>query len=215
MHLPKGTIVEVKESGVSPSKLILDMSFMGREGVNDKNGMFQPKDWVSYSEVCNIESNSDHVKTYDENMNQMFIKYIDQMGEIRYVQTENTRTIANKTRFAMRNDFGGVSAVLIDMDDSIEKCSFEADTFDDFKPVDGVYLNIPSRYYRNSPLIRTINDAIHVSLDEIQQEKQLKDPNRNPVQSTNILNSIANLFLNLIREFYKRIIFRYFFIFRD
>lgn len=64
----------------------------------------------------------------------------------------------------------------IDTDDFLGDCDIENDTFSDFKPIAGVKLNIPKRYNANYPLLRTINEATVLALDEIAQEAQL--PNR-------------------------------------
>lgn len=58
-------------------------------------------------------------------------------------------------------------------DDFHGDCDIDDDTFVDFKPVPGVTLNIPKRYNANYPLLRTINEATVLALDEIAQEALL------------------------------------------
>lgn len=61
-------------------------------------------------------------------------------------------------------------------DDFHGDCDIDDDTFADFKPVPGVTLHIPKRYNANYPLLRTINEATVLALDEIAQEALL--PNK-------------------------------------
>lgn len=193
LYLPQVSIEKVKNSDVPSSKLVLAIYFMGFEGVYDINGDFRREKLLRYDEVCNIESSNGNVildKAYDEHINRIRIQYGNQKGEIRYIQFDNTRTVAHKTRYAMRNNFGGVLAYAIDYD-SLGKCGIEADTFNDFKPVNGVILSIPTRHNRTAPLLRTINDAIVVSIDEIEQERQLIKSN----QRGWLYNTLMNNFL--------------------
>lgn len=204
--LTKESIEKAKKSKVPSSKLILNIIFAGHEGVYDEEGDFIPKNWVSYDEVCQIESNTRNViynKTYDENSSLTHIHYANQYGMNYYIKSESTRAVAQETRFAIRNGFNGVHAFTIDMDDSQGKCKIETDTFDDFKPMDGVTLNIPARAEKTFPLLRTINDGIVVSVDEIEQEKQLNSTRPNRPFS----NRPGGFFSNLVNNFLSRPIF--------
>lgn len=59
-------------------------------------------------------------------------------------------------------------------------CIKEEDAFVDFKNSPGITLTIPRRRENNYPLLRTLNEAVIVSLDELQQEKDI-DPSNNEV----------------------------------
>jgi hypothetical protein len=67
----------------------------------------------------------------------------------------------------------------VDTDDYRGDCDdkLNFDTFSDFRPKPKVRLNIPKRLEKNFPLLRTLNDAIVITLDEMQQEKDLEKEN--------------------------------------
>lgn len=80
---------------------------------------------------------------------------------------QNTRSMANRARLAMKSNLAGVAPVFINFDDFHGRCGIDDDTFDDFKPTTKFTKEILKR---NFPLLRTINEAIIAALDEIQQE---------------------------------------------
>lgn len=63
----------------------------------------------------------------------------------------------------------------VDTDDFLGNCKTDLNTFSDFKPAAGITLTIPKRYNNNYPLLRTINEAIVISLDEIALEAEIKE----------------------------------------
>lgn len=63
----------------------------------------------------------------------------------------------------------------IDTDDFLGDCDIDDDTFVDYKPAAGITLNVPKRFNANYPLLRTINEAVVLSLDEIAQEAELSN----------------------------------------
>lgn len=82
----------------------------------------------------------------------------------------------------------------IDTDDFAGNCddSINFDTFNDFRSKPKVKLNIPKRTDKNYPLLRTINDAIRVTVDEMVQEENLikeNEINNNGNNSGNQQNS--------------------------
>lgn len=92
-------------------------------------------------------------------------------GDVTNVVTyDSSRSIANKVRYAMRKNLGGISGWDISMDDFQGDCSIDTDTFMDFKTVPGVQLTKPIRKQRDYPLLRTINEAISLAMEEIRQE---------------------------------------------
>lgn len=70
----------------------------------------------------------------------------------------------------------------IDTDDFNGECdnSINFDTYSDYRPRPKVKLNIPKRTEKNYPLLRTLNDAIEITLDEMTQEISLDVTNEIP-----------------------------------
>lgn len=83
---------------------------------------------------------------------------------------DSSRSIANKVRFAMKRGLTGVAMDFLDFDDVFGKCGIDNDTFEDFKPIEGVTLKFPKRTDPTFLLLRTVNEAIDVTMDEIKQE---------------------------------------------
>ena len=83
---------------------------------------------------------------------------------------DSSRSVANKVRYAMRKNLGGISGWDICMDDFQGDCPIDTDTFMDFKTVPGVELKLPTRTRTDYPLLRTINEAISLSMEELRQE---------------------------------------------
>lgn len=87
---------------------------------------------------------------------------------------ESSRVIANKMRFAMRNSLGGAVIDGVELDDPHGLCNFENDTYDDYKSViPEATLNIPTRTNAYPFFTNTVNEAIIVALDQIDQETKL------------------------------------------
>lgn len=83
---------------------------------------------------------------------------------------ENSRTVANLVRFAIKYRLAGAFTDLIHMEDYLSECNIETDTFDDYTPDDGItLLHIPEKNLTDFPILRTINEAITVTMDEISQ----------------------------------------------
>lgn len=79
----------------------------------------------------------------------------------------------------------------IDTDDFSGECddSFYFDTFNDFRAKPKVKLNIPKRVEKNYPLLRTLNDAIVITVDEMKQEEKLVRDNEVVDSQSNVVNS--------------------------
>lgn len=179
IHLSKELIENAKESGVPLSKLILEISFAVWDTVYDQNDNFEAGDFLRYDEVCDIESHYENIilnRTFYDN--RVIIQYSsdDQNGKTHYIRFDSTRTVAQKTRYAIRNNFKGILAHFVDMDDSIGTCATEVDTFDDFKSVDHGNSNNPSGSDKTFPRLTAINDAIILSLHEIEVENRSNGP---------------------------------------
>lgn len=131
---------------------------------------------MGYNEICVLLSDrtSGWKRSYSEDMSQAVAKFRDEVAnETRVVVFDSSRSIARKIKFAMSRNLAGVMIWSIDTDDFHGDCDMDEDTFADFKPMPGVTLSIPKRTETNYPLLRTINEAMVVALDEIAQEAKL------------------------------------------
>lgn len=178
MHFNKlKQIDDIIKLGVSPSKIIMEFNTktlsdrLGQFTLTDLNSFMDSlKVFLKYNEICDLLSNNKVIyKVYDPNVEQIVARYIDTANEMHTIQFESTRTLANKTRHAIKRNLGGVSITSIDADDSKGRCKIEQDTFDDFKLNSKVDVNIPIRRDVTFPLLRTINQAIVLTLEEIGQ----------------------------------------------
>ncbi|XP_031637926.1 probable chitinase 2 [Contarinia nasturtii] len=82
---------------------------------------------------------------------------------------ESGRSIANKVRFAVRRNLGGIMAFPINYDDSDGSCRIENNTFIDYKAVPRDTLQRFSTF----PLLHTINNAILVAKKEKSDENRI------------------------------------------
>lgn len=166
-------IEKILESGVPTSKLVMGIHFTGPAFIFTPNGKDEDAKFqktFGYGAICKpqTEKPENWKKSYGPSGVSVVRKTV---GLTRFVLAiENTRSIANKVRFAMKRGLDGIAPIFIDSDDSQGKCNTEIDTYDDFKPVKGVTLNIPQRTDSTFPLLRTIKETIEVTLDEMTQE---------------------------------------------
>lgn len=82
-------------------------------------------------------------------------------------------------------------------------CTREEDAFVDFKDSPGITLRIPQRRENNYPLLRTLNEAVIVSLDELQQEEETNPSNNEvgPNSSTGKDKATGKATKNLVNSF--------------
>lgn len=191
IHLNKlQKIDDIIKLGVPSTKLIFEFN---TKALSDRVGQFTIRDlgsfmdsfkvFLKYSEICDLLSNNKVIsKMYDPNTEEMVANYIDSTTqEIHTIRYESTRTLADKTRRAMRLNLAGVSINSIDADDSEGKCKIEKDTFADFRSNSNVTLNIPIRRDATFPLLRSINQAIGLALNEMSETQK---PSDNEVSSS-------------------------------
>lgn len=109
-------------------------------------------------------------------------------SETRVVTYDSPRSIANKVRYAVRKGLGGVMVWSIDTDDFQGDCddALNVDRFSDFRTQPKVKLNFPKATSKTYPLLRTLNDAIVLSIDEISQEENIILDKENEVDSNEI-----------------------------
>lgn len=73
----------------------------------------------------------------------------------------------------------------IDTDDFQGDCdeSLNADRFNDFRTAPKVKLNFPQTTSKTYPLLRTLNDAIELSLEEMKQEQNMNEDKENEIET--------------------------------
>ena len=178
--------------GAPPSKLVMGLPFYGRTFVTKQAGNFEdPADsvgfqggytrengFMGYNEICVMVSNKTNgwTKSWDGGTAQALAKFRDEAkGETKVVVYDSTRSIANKLRFAMRHNLAGAMVWSVDTDDFHGDCESDSDTYADFKARPGVKLSLPKRINLNYGLLRTINEATIVALEEIEQEANIEE----------------------------------------
>lgn len=188
----EATIKNLIQLGASPSKIVMGVPFYGRTFVTNLEGNYEDEStdvgfqgpytrengFLGYNEICAILSNrtTKWTTSWDTATSQAIARYKDETsGETQVVVYDSTRSIAKKMQFAMKNNLGGVMTWSIDTDDFLGDCDVEHETFNDFGNTAGVMLTFPKRVNSNYPLLRTINEAIIIALDEIDQENTIKE----------------------------------------
>lgn len=161
--------------GVSPMKIIAQIEFVGR-GIIAPDPSHQT---IGYNEICEFLSTDPKkwTKYWDSEIQAGIAKRGNGFTEkIDMIVYPNSRKMAKATRGFIRRKLAGILAFTLNSDDYLGKCGIDEDTYDDFlRPAKGVILNIPKINETNFPLLRTINDAIIISIDEMNQETNLKD----------------------------------------
>lgn len=184
------TIDYLIKLGAAPQKLVVGLPFYGRTFITKLDGEFddatseigfqgvytKENGFMGYNEICGLLSDrtSGWKRSYSVDLSQAVARYRDEVtNETRVAVFDSSRSIARKIKFAMSRNLAGAMIWSIDTDDFLGDCDIDDDTFADFKPIPGVTLSIPKRIETNFPLLRTINEAMVVALDEIAQEAQL------------------------------------------
>lgn len=184
------TIDYLIKLGAPPTKLVVGLPFYGRNWITKLDGNFgdasgdvgfqglytKENGFMGYNEICVLLSNrtSGWKRSYSEDMSQAVAKLRDEVAnETRVAVFDSSRSIARKIKFAMSRNLAGAMIWSIDTDDFHGDCDIDEDTFADFKPMAGVTLSVPKRIEANYPLLRTVNEAMLVALDEIAQEAKL------------------------------------------
>lgn len=116
-------------------------------------------------------------------------KEMNEKGQTKVVSYDSSRSIANKVRYAVRKDLGGVMVWSIDTDDFRGDCEREEDTYADFRAKPGVKLMMLERTSKNYPLLRTLNEAIEISQDEKTQEAQIEKDKENEIEHSSSTSS--------------------------
>lgn len=85
----------------------------------------------------------------------------------RCIEFESARSVANQIRFLMKRNVAGAMVYALNFYDYFMWPQMSIDTFADFKPAAGIMLNIPKQNDDQYPFLRTINEAMLITYDEI------------------------------------------------
>lgn len=164
------------KDGVQPSKLLLRLPFDSPVIITmPDNDLSKYNRSVDYNTICDLLSRKNGTK-WQKSFNDAVGLAVAwnknaKEGEENAIVFECSRSVANKLRYALKRGLGGVVTGLLNEDDVLGECGFEADTWEDFKPKEGVILNFPKRNKTSKfALINTLNEAVEVVLDEIRQD---------------------------------------------
>lgn len=158
--------------GVPASKIVTRVSFVGSARILPD----PDHKCMSYFEICDLISKqpSKWVKYWDSENQIAVAKCKNGFGQNpNIIVFVNGRNVANEMRKMVRLGLAGVMAYAVNFDDCLGKCGFDEDAFNDFKPIKGVKLHIPKWNQTNFPLLYTIDVAITVAMDEMEQEQNL------------------------------------------
>lgn len=123
----------------------------------------------NYAYVCDVDGKYDDTRGLATAKKQIPILWTFLPEHERYI-FESMRSVANRVRFAVRRDLGGIMAFSINFDDFEGKCTAKNNTFSDFKSTANATLSIPAAKNTTFPLLHTINVAIILATDEKEKE---------------------------------------------
>jgi len=182
------TIDYLLRLGAPPEKLVMGLPFYGRtfktpsdgnlgdatDGTAFQGPLTREDGFLGYNEICNMLSNDSAGWTtvWDGETSQVLAKSERDplTGFVNVVTFDNSRSIANKIKFALERRLGGLMIWSVDTDDFLGECDRSDDTYADYK-----YITVPRRSNKNYPLLRTINEAIPLAKEELLKEKEESD----------------------------------------
>lgn len=176
MNIHPNNIDGLLKMGVPTAKIVMKLEFMGR----GKLFPDQVHRTIAYNEACDLFANDKTwVKYYDSGVKANIAKKTNGV-EISVIIYPSGRHVANEVKYAVKFGLAGVMAYTLNADDYHGICAGDSysDTFIEFNMTSNVSQHIPIRNITNFPLLRTINDAIHVTIDEINQETNISKDSR-------------------------------------
>ncbi|XP_033242347.1 probable chitinase 2 isoform X1 [Drosophila miranda] len=191
----KFTIDYLLKLGAPPSKLVLGLPFYGRtfktvsegnlndgsDGVGFRGPYTREDGFLGYNEICNILSNktSGWTKQWDPQTSQVLARSERNVftQDVSVVTFDSSRSIANKVLYAMSKRLAGVMVWSVDTDDFLGNCELDGDTFEDFKVVSSA----PRRLSQSYPLLRTINEATVLALEQLAVPEPVPDDSENEI----------------------------------
>lgn len=164
----------VQFSGEHASNIVIGINFNFGKFVERDGTYYLRSELVSYNEFCHLICSENCEKTFDTEIGMTIVR----MSRDRNESPEDivflfasSRTIANEVLYAIKRGLGGVMTGVLNDDDIYGMCILDTNTFEDFKANhDGVVLANTKRTDATFPLLKTINEAIILSLDEMQRQ---------------------------------------------
>lgn len=183
--------------GASPKKIVLGLPFYGRTFVSktptgdfgdeaDEAGFQGPytkeNGFMGYNEICGAIQNATWQVSWDHKTAQAIAKQsvVADKTETKVIVYDTSRSIANKVRFGVRQELGGFMVWSVDTDDYLGKCQLDKDTYEDFGNIEkqkSFYQILKLRVNKNYPLLRTINEAATIAMEEWETEQNEIDSN--------------------------------------
>lgn len=174
------------------SNVVFGISFSFRKYILRDGKYYMSSDHF-YNEFCEWSCLENCEESYNPVCALNVVRYRDELTHEDFVFSfAGSRSIANQVRFAMKRHFGGVSASIVSNDDVYGTCGLDTDTWDDFKVPDGMG-SMLKRTNAKFPLLKTINEAITLSLDEMKY--QTIPPKNTTISRSPRIVSEASLFL--------------------
>lgn len=160
---------QIIASGVEPEKVVMGIAFVGSvfTGVPLQSSDYDKakfQDFNPYQDICKYRAMADE-ESYAIDGSGLAILKVDIAKKVHTVVYESSRTVANEVRLAMKQKIGGIQ-INIDCDDYLGLCQADTDTFEDYQDAKAE-LTFPNRTSPIFPLLRTANEAIVVTLQEI------------------------------------------------
>lgn len=155
--------------GVPAGKIIIGLPFYGRTFIAENEGnigdetkddagfagpYFKEKGFLGFNEICRLQKLHEWDVSFDQQASQAVGKFKYE-GLTKVTVFDTPRSVANKVKFAVEKNLGGVWTWFVDSDDFRGKCKADFTTFADFPQS-----STAPRKERDYPLLRTVNEAI-------------------------------------------------------
>lgn len=156
-----------------PEKLFLGIPFYGKTYVTNNDGNIDdetvdnlgfPGPFVKlngqlgYNEFCYMSNTTRWITSWDRQSSLSISKFVKH-GKTNVLVYDSARSVANKVRYAVENQLGGVWVNSIDTDDFNGDCRQEKNVFADF-PANANFSKILEKDFK---LLRTANEAMRVA----------------------------------------------------
>lgn len=158
---------------VPTSKIVAGFNFGGLQ----LDVALRNQRYLGYNEICTITTNKEWAKFFDSDASLAIMKNKDKIVNFwrHIIVFENTRSIIQRIRVAMKRELAGVMASFINTDDLHGKCEIDNEKYNDFvSPHIAITLSI-SEENKSIPLLNTINLMMVMALYEVEQEVKLSN----------------------------------------